>query len=264
MPMVTRLSAALLAVFAIAASTSFAQILPEDVVVPTAEETPTGEPEPELPTLSRVAVVVLDPGHGGEDAGARATKAGGDPVVEKEVALAIAKKAEARVAAATGARVLLTRSADVRMGAVDRASFANEARADLFVSIHLNSSPSQRARGFQVHYHDSSAAEHRGSASGAVPWSAAQRPFEAESARFAEILRESLAAKVALPDRGVRRMPVPALEGTVCPAVLVEVGFVSHPEEAVALGTGSVQDAIAEALAEAVLRMDAVMAAKTE
>ncbi len=259
MPMVTRLSAALMAVVAIAASTAFAQILPDDIVIPSGDESPTETPD-DVPRLSRVALVVLDAGHGGEDAGVRAQKAGGETIFEKDIALAIARKAEARVAEETGARVQLTRSADVRLSAVERASSSNEARADLFLSIHLNSSPSPKARGFQVNYHDSSGAENGGSAPGAVLWSAAQRPFEAESARLAEIVRESLAAKVALPDRGVRRMPVPALEGAVCPAVLVEVGFLSNEEEAVALGTEAVQDAIAAALAEAVLRMDAVMA----
>lgn len=258
MLILTRLSPALVAV--LLAGPALAQ-LPDDIVIPTYEATPYETPD-EVPRLSRVALVVLDPGHGGDDSGARTTRTGGETVLEKDIALAIAKKAEARVADETGARVVLTRTADVRMGAVDRTSVANEAEADLFVSIHLNSSPSPKARGFQVHYHDSSLAENAGSAAGAVPWSAGQKPFEAESARLAEILRESLAAKVALPDRGVRRMPVPALEGAVCPAVLVEVGFLTNEEEALALGQESVQDAIADALAEAVLRMDAVMALK--
>lgn len=252
--------------------------LPGDVVLPGATATPSsgvpGERPNDGPRLRAVSVVVVDPGHGGDDAGAKApAREGADPaslLVEKNVALAIARRVESAVVAQTGARVLLTRSADVRVGPADRAAFANEARADLFVSVHLNAGPSAAARGFQVYYHDASGAEDapagaRGNPSVAAPkrWPAAQRGVEADSARLAEIVRESLAAKLTLPDRGVRRIPIATLEGATCPAVLVEVGYLTNAEEALALSTAAVQDAFADAIAEAVLRMDAVLAAGT-
>lgn len=225
------------------------------------------------PRLQAISLVVIDPGHGGEEAGARAApRAGENPgttLAEKDLALAIARKAESAIVAQTGARVMLTRSDDARLSPAERASFANEARADVFVSLHANSSPSPAARGFRIYYHDpSGAVAARGAAArdappGATAWSAAQRPVEGESARFAEILRESLAAKVALPDGGVRRLPMTTLEGSLAPAVLLEVGYLSNPDEALALSTDAVQDAVAAAIAEAVLRMDAVLSTDT-
>lgn len=245
-------------------------------MLPGATETPlepTGARPVEGPRLRAVSVVVIDPGHGGDDAGARAAaRTGADPataLVEKDLALAIARRAESAIVAQTGARVLLTRSSDVRVGAADRAAFANEARADLVVSIHLNGSPSSAARGFQVYYHDASIAEDapaaRADPAVAPPkrWAAAQRGVEADSARLAEIVRESLAAKLTLPDRGVRRIPIATLEGATCPAILVEAGYLTNAEEALALSTAAVHDAFAEAIAEAVLRMDSVLAAAT-
>lgn len=221
--------------------------LPADVVLPGSDASPPAA------LLRTISLVVLDPGHGGDDLGSRDDARS---VVEKELALGLARKAAARIQATTGARVLLTRHEDRTATAVERAQLANETRADLYLSIHANASPAPSARGFRVAFHDLTAPD-RPSRPGAVLWSDAQRGVEGQSARFAETLRESLAAKVALPDRGTLRLPLAPLVGATCPAALLDVGTISNPLDAVALQTESVQDAIAEAIAEAVLRMDA-------
>lgn len=244
--------------------------LPDDVVLPGDSPTPPLENVTDPSRFRAISVVVVDPGHGGDDLGARDLVRG---AMEKDLTLLIAKKVEASFATyaiGTGARLLLTRDGDVRAATASRTSLANEARADLFVSIHVNASPSPKTRGFQVAYHDGAGADvalarprdpHAGPLP-AQPWIAAQKSREEDSARFAEIVRESLAAKVALPDRGVKRLPLSVLEGATCPAVLIEVGYLSNDQEALALSTGAVQDAVADAIAEAVLRMDAVIAAR--
>src|SRR5439155_2912561 len=91
-----------------------------------------------------------DPGHGGEDAGVRAASG----ATEKDLALSIAKRVQSRLEGET--RVLLTRPGDTRMPPDERAAFANQSRASLFVSIHAASSPSPAARGLAVFYHDAS------------------------------------------------------------------------------------------------------------
>lgn len=233
-------------------------LLPGDVVLNPATPTPSGTAAvPEGPRLHAISVIVIDAGHGGDDAGARAAST--TPIAEKDLVLEIAKRIEAAVTAQTGARVLLSRGGDVHLGASDRTSFANEARADLFLSIHANASPSENAHGFRLYYHDASNADSGAQPAPAVPWPLAQRESEAKSARFAELLRESLAAKVTLADRGVKRVPMTVLEGSTCPSVLLEVGFLSNKDEALALSTGAVQDAIAEAVVDAVLKMDATL-----
>lgn len=245
--------------------------LPADIVLPGVTPTPgaSGSPEgaatPERPPLKAISTIVIDPGHGGDDAGARSADAA-TPLLEKDLDLTVAQKIEAALTAETSARVLLTRAGDVHTGLTDRTSFANEARADLLISIHANGSPSPRASGFRVYYHDPSAEESLQSASGAgplpaTPWSAAQREHQADSARFAEFLRASLAEKLVLPDRGVKRIPLGVLEGATCPAVLLEMGFLTNQDEALALSRDAVQDALAAAVVDAVQKMDAAMAA---
>lgn len=226
--------------------------LPEDVVLPGVTPTPTAAAV-EGPRLKSISVVVIDPGHGGDDAGARSDIG----LVEKDLTLALAKKIETALTTETGARVLLDRNADVHEGEADRTSFANQAHADLFLSLHANRSPAAATRGFRVYYHDTSNSE-AASAGPALPWASAQRAVEERSARFAELLRESLAGKVTvLPDRGIRRVPMTVLEGSTCPSVLLEVGFLSNHYEALALSTDAVQDAIAASVVEAIEKMDA-------
>ena|SRR5438132_853019 len=231
-------------------------LLPGDVVLPGVTATP--EPSHDQPHLQFLSVIVIDPGHGGDDAGVKNAA-----TTEKDLTLAIAKAIESKIEAQTGAHVLLTRSGDVRVEDADRAALANESRAGLFVSIHVNSSPSPAAHGFQVYYHDAYALEARAGDVKAVPWNLAQRGVESDSAKLAETLRASLAAKLTLADRGVRRMPLATLEGVTCPAAMIEIGFLSNADEALALSTDAVQDAIAEAVADAVVKIDAELAPNT-
>ena len=233
--------------------------LPDGVVIPGATPEPSEAPGTIEPHTRVISVIVVDPGHGGDDAG---VTAGG--TTEKDLTMAIARRIESKVSADTGVHVLLTRGGDVRVTAGDRASLANQSHASLFLSIHADGSPTPSARGFRVWYHDPAddvpAPTPAPDGSKQTPWSAAQRPVEAMSARFAEALHDALAEKLTLPDRGVRRIPLATLEGATCPAAWIDVGYLTNPDDALALSTDAVQDAIAEAVGEAVLRMDAVMA----
>ena len=234
-------------------------LLPGDVVIPGATPAPAATPADVH--LRAISIVVIDPGHGGDDSGVRAATA--TPIAEKDLALELARRIEALVTSQTGARVLLSRAADVHLATPDRTSFANEARADLFLSIHANGSPSPSAHGFRVYYHDSSSADAGPSAAGPAPalaWPFAQRESESKSAHFAELLRESLTTKVSIADRGVKRVPMSVLEGSTCPSVVLEIGFLSNKDEALALSTSAVQDAIAQAVADAIQKMDAMLA----
>lgn len=252
-------SALILPATARAADPRGTPLLPGDVVIPGSTAAPSATPA-EM-RLRAISIVVLDPGHGGDDTGVRASTA--TPIAEKDLALELARRIEALVTSQTGARVLLSRAADVHLATPDRTSFANEARADLFLSIHANGSPSPSAHGFRVYYHDSSSADAGPAAAGPAPalaWPLAQRDSESKSAHFAELLRESLTTKVAIADRGVKRVPMSVLEGSTCPSVVLEIGFLSNKDEALALSTSAVQDAIAQAVADAIQKMDATLA----
>ena len=107
------------------------------------------EPAPFTPTgTPGLRTIVIDPGHGGEETGARGTSGG----LEKNVTLAVARRLKSAIETELGARVLLTREDDRDVSLDDRASIANNNKADLFLSLHANSSVRRSLKGAEVFY----------------------------------------------------------------------------------------------------------------
>jgi N-acetylmuramoyl-L-alanine amidase len=217
-------------------------------------------------------VAVVDPGHGGEQEGALSPA--GDK--EKDLALEIARKIAARLKK-LGGRVILTRTGDIEVPLANRAAIANAIRADLFVSVHLNSMPSAEARristGVETFFlsadatdasaHAVAARENADKLAGepvvdpADPVSAILADLEDQasldgSSRLAYAVHEKLVVALGAEDRGVKQAPFYVLAGARMPAVLLEVGFISHAEEAARLRDRAYQDRIAAAVAEGV------------
>jgi N-acetylmuramoyl-L-alanine amidase len=211
--------------------------------------------------------VVVDPGHGGAQVGAQ----GPNKTWEKDLTLAISKKLASKLRSELGAQALLTREADEPVALGKRVEFANKHAADLFISIHLNSLPTyserQKVVGIETYFLSASAssgaaarvaAMENADESGAV-----KRPkndvsmilddlstTEAhhESSKLAYSVQDALCKALPTTDRGVQQAPFAVLYGAAMPAVLVEVGFISHPGEGARLGTPEYQDQIAAAL----------------
>jgi N-acetylmuramoyl-L-alanine amidase len=229
----------------------------------TAASTPAGSPP---------LVAVVDPGHGGDKDGAL----GPAGEKEKDLALAIARRVAAHLRAG-GARVLLTREGDEALELSRRAELANAAEADLFLSIHLNSMASRRARAVTrgVETFFMSADPSDASASAVAARENADRTASeavvaddavagilsdlrdvealAESSRLAYAVHERLVARTGAESHGVKQAPFFVLAGARMPAVLVEVGFISHRDEARLLATAAYQEKVAQAIAEGVL-----------
>ncbi len=217
-------------------------------------------------------LVVIDPGHGGEQEGALSPR--GER--EKDLALQISRRLAARLRR-DGLRVVLTRTADVAVPLAARAAVANAIRADLFVSIHLNSMPTAEARrvthGVETYFLSADATDAAATAVAARenadrlagepdldpddPVAAILNDLEHDealrrSSRLAQDVHRRLVAALGAEDRGVRQAPFFVLAGARMPAVLVEVGFLSNPAEADLLRTRAHQDRIAEAIAEGI------------
>jgi N-acetylmuramoyl-L-alanine amidase len=219
-------------------------------------------------------IIVLDPGHGGVETGA----VGPMGLQEKEVALDLALKLK-RALERSDVSVVLTRDDDRLLSLDERTATANHNRATLFISIHLNSSRRRDARGAETYYLSADASDddartvaalenqaYRGDGTLAATgdadgeedslelllWDLAQNQYLAESSRLAESVQRELNALVGTRDRGVRQAPFRVLTGATMPAILVEVGFVSNPEEERQLRTPSYRDRIVEAVAAAV------------
>ena len=213
--------------------------------------------------------VTLDPGHGGSETGA--TGRGG--LQEKDVALAIARRLGQLLESRLGVRVLLTRDGDNYLELDERTTIANNNKSDLFLSIHANASPRQNASGSEVYYlsYEASDDESRRlaaseNANGSrrprassdlefILWDMAQASYLNESATLAELLQDELqAGRSERRNRGIKQAPFRVLMGATMPSALIEVGFITNPEEERRLGSSDYQDQLANAIYRGVVK----------
>jgi N-acetylmuramoyl-L-alanine amidase len=214
--------------------------------------------------------IVLDPGHGGEQPGAK----GPNGLKESHVALAISRRVrQALRRHAPGARVVMTRDEDRFVSLEERAAIANAIDADLFVSIHLNASHGSDDLGglatFVLDTTDDQAALRLAARENDMDIEAVSKlqfilaslyrsdQVERSRALAADVQRSALrAGRRLLPrlhDRGVKSALFYVLVGARMPAILIEGSFISHPEEAAALATDEYRQALADGIAEGIL-----------
>jgi N-acetylmuramoyl-L-alanine amidase len=217
-------------------------------------------------------LVVIDPGHGGYDAGTSSASG----TQEKDLALAIATRLE-RALSERGLRAAMTRASDVFVPLPERTAIANRAGADLFVSIHLNWSPNSMTSGIEVYYLNNTTDRatirlaRMENAGAPGTYGAGTRPnlnyiltdlrqqYKANEA--ASLARMIDAQAVATLDTGLgtnvnalgaKMGPFYVLVGAHMPAVLVETGFLSNPGEAQRLASASYQEVLADGIATAI------------
>jgi N-acetylmuramoyl-L-alanine amidase len=195
-------------------------------------------------------VVVLDPGHGGYDRGARGRRG----VEEKRVVLDVAKRARGHLVNA-GYKVYLTRESDRFVSLEERCAKAKRWGADVFVSIHINSAPTREPKGLETYVMTvsglpSTAAGVR--SRGDAAFHAGNKQDSANTV-LGYYLQRALLAKAKGEDRGVRRARFAVLKSAPCPAALVECGFVSHPAEESRMLSRDHREAIALAVSKGVL-----------
>ena len=217
----------------------------------------------------RFDTVVIDAGHGGDDQGAK----GRGGLIEKDLVLDVGRRVAGELRDA-GLRVVMTRETDRFVGLEERTSVANDAGADLFVSIHANGSRARQARGIETFFaaleaSDESAAElarAENEAFGAAGEAAAPSddPLLAilgdmiatehlkDSQEFARLAQHALASDRAR-SRGVKQAPFVVLMGVQMPAALVEIGFITNAREERELGDEHARERIAADLAGAIL-----------
>jgi N-acetylmuramoyl-L-alanine amidase len=207
--------------------------------------------------------IVIDAGHGGHDDGT----IGPNGVLEKDVVLDVAIRLSQLVQSRMGAEVVLTRSDDTFIPLQDRTAIANARKADLFLSIHANSSPAPSVAGTETFFLnftsspgalDVAARENAGADKGVgdlkdLIQSITMNDKIAESETFAQDIQTALftqAAKsnVVAKNRGVKRAPFVVLIGAGMPSVLAEIGFLSNSRDESNLNKPEYRQKIAEAL----------------
>jgi len=246
---------------------------------PTAISSPAPAPSSEIPTPAKrnsngersmirvlglkLGRIVIDPGHGGHDFGT----SGPEGLREKDLVLDVAQRLGALIQERMNSEVIYTRTDDTFIPLEQRTDIANQAKADLFLSIHANSSPLRSAIGVETYYLnfttskaalDVAARENAGSQKSIFELQdllekIALKDKVDESREFATRIQSALYAfslknDTRARDRGVRKAPFVVLIGASMPSVLAEIGFISNPHEESVMKRAEFRQRLAEAL----------------
>ena len=216
-------------------------------------------------------IIVLDPGHGGDDVGALSQN---KKLREKDIALSVSKKT-ASLLKERGYKVLLTRSNDRFIKLRSRTSFANDKGAHLFISIHANAAPNKEKaktmNGIETYFLSPSRSERSMNAANLENKADTDEMNYFTKVSFLNFLNrekiiasnklaidmqaallKSVRASYKVSDGGVREAPFWVLVGALMPAVLIEIGYISHPEESQKIANSKYQDHIAKGIADGV------------
>jgi N-acetylmuramoyl-L-alanine amidase len=210
--------------------------------------------------------IVIDPGHGGLEAGAK----GKFGTLEKVITLAISLKLAEIVRQTRASNVVLTRDRDVDISLEDRSAIANNNKATVFISIHVNGSYRKGAAGPETFFLSTDATDEDSRRVAflennsedlenniqaedqdvikMILWDMAQTAYLKQSSQLAEDIQSQLNLLWGTKNRGIKQAPFKVLTGVACPAVLVEVAFLSNPQEERKLLTEEYQRKVAETI----------------
>jgi N-acetylmuramoyl-L-alanine amidase len=248
-----------------------------DLLPATTETAPTPAPSPApdtrlvIPTQgpsTGLRTVVIDPGHGGDELGTQGAKG----TLEKEITLSVARRLRTLIESRLGLKVFLTRDDDRTLSLDDRSAFANNHRADVFLSIHANSAVRPALKGAEVYYltverADAEARKKADENATTLPalgggnraidlilWETAQARYLEQSATLAGFIEQALRPRIEMSPRAVQQAPFRVLVGANMPAALVEIGYLSNADQEGQLATGAYQDQVALALLDALVK----------
>ena len=219
--------------------------------------------------------IIIDPGHGGKDPGSigyRGTK-------EKDITLDVAKRLAKKIQKNLRVKTILTRDEDVWMRIQDRTRLANDKNGRLFISIHANSVEDRRASGFETYMigtNKNAAAVRTAARENAVldledanstkltdedliTATMAQSGFAKQSEQFAALVQEEMDKRLQSKNRGVKQAGFYVLMGASMPNVLIELGFISNPNEEKKLNSSSYRDMLATSIYYAILKYQKIL-----
>jgi N-acetylmuramoyl-L-alanine amidase len=215
-----------------------------------------------------IHTIVIDPGHGGKEVGA----IGAHGLMEKDATLALCRRLADNLENKLKTRVILTRTDDSLVPLDQRTAIANQYKADLFLSVHMNAAVVKGAHGSETYFLSLEASDElakkaadveNAAAKAAGPetadlklilWDLAQQEYLNESSRFAQAVQEEMNRATHVQNRGVKQAPFKVLVGATMPAALVEVAFITNPDEESKLQSDDFQKLVVDALTTAVER----------
>ncbi|NOY52198.1 MAG: AMIN domain-containing protein [Deltaproteobacteria bacterium] len=228
----------------------------------------THNPVEGSPSLSeqfgmKIAKVIIDPGHGGKDPGCISR----DGLKEKDITLDVGLRLKKLLEKKLGLQVVMTRDRDVYIPLKERTAIANRAKADLFISIHVNAARNRSISGVETWFLDLAASKRAKRIAARENFYASNRMSDLEkilndlllnnktqeSSRLAETLQGALVTDLSRDYRGVKNLgvkgaPFVVLVGAHMPSVLSEISFISNPTEEKRLRRGSYREQVAQGL----------------
>ena len=251
---------------AIVARAKLQQVVPQGSQVSAAtKQSPKPTAIPIDASTDRLPIVVIDPGHGGDDLGA----SGVGGLLEKDVVLAIALEVRDRAVEQGSFKVVLTRDSDRFIPLAQRTSIANSADGKLFISIHANASPNHTLSGIESYYLDNTddyAAKRLAEIENSAGATAAAGDLEfilsdmvqgakvPQSTQLAQVIQKQVIKQIedsgwsAMRDYGVKKAPFFVLVGARMPCTLIEVAYIDHPDDGKNLATPEFRSALAHGI----------------
>jgi N-acetylmuramoyl-L-alanine amidase len=248
--------------------TNTAQTPPASAPPPATAPSPV-DSLPRLPSAGpKLQTMVIDPGHGGDDTGVRGPKG----ALEKQITLDVARQLKMLVETRLGVRVVMTRDDDRAVTPDERDAVANNSKADLFLSIHVNGAPAPATSGAEVYSlrldREGEEAKRNAAATelvlpavgggtrpiDVIRWDLAQAPHVDASASFASMLEEELRKHISMGPRPLQQEPMRVLAGVNMPAALVEIAYLTNPRQEQQAQSGNYQTSVAQAMYDAILR----------
>ena len=219
--------------------------------------------------------IIIDPGHGGKDPGSVGYKG----TKEKDIVLDVSKRLARKIQKNLRIKTVLTRDEDVFVRLQDRTKFANTNEGDLFISIHVNSNESKKPSGFETYLlkpgrnqeainvalRENSVIELEGNEfekltdEQLIQATIAQSGFVQYSEKFAALIQEEIDKRVQSRNRGVKQAGFYVLMGASMPNVLIELGYISNPNEEKKLNSSSYRDMLATSIYYAILQYQKIL-----
>ena len=193
-------------------------------------------------------LVVIDPAHGGSDRGVESS----DKECEKDIVLKIAVALQKELQIDRNVRVQLTRTSDVAMSIAERIKVIRASGAGMFISLHINAGFGKKAAGYEVYFPGFKAASSNKNVASEIVRDMAENKHLNDSVALAQVIRRNLQNVFPRKDRDLREAPMAILEGLSLPAVVVEIGFATNPEDKKTLVDENGRKMIAQALGKSI------------
>jgi len=192
--------------------------------------------------------VTIDPAHGGGDLGVSVS----DNEYEKNITLAISLLMKKELDRSGNIRMQLTRTSDADVSLSERKQIVKKMQSEVLIGIHVNAGFSKHSTGFEIYFPGFKGSSSEQSDSKEILKDMARNKYLNDSVKLAQLIQKNMDKVFPRKGRGLRDSAIPSLEGLSIPAVIVEIGFATNPEDRKKILDSKTQEAIAHALCQSI------------